>query len=284
MKPATNLLRGLKDGLAHLLDQPVLHHHDPVAQGHGLDLIVSDVDDGRLKPVVKALQLHPHLDAELGVQVRERLVEEEDLGVADDGAADRHALALAARELPRLPLEQLLDPQQSCRLPHPRLDLGLGELPHLEPERHVVVDGHVRVEGVVLEDHGNVAVLGGQVVHEALADVDLPRRDLLEAGDHPEGGGLPAPRRADEDHELLVPDVEVHVLDRVHLIELLVQILQHDLCHRQASWAGRGLRPWCFRRSAPKCSNPSGMRRAGPGGGTRGAPRPSARPSGTRRL
>src|SRR3972149_6636133 len=52
---------------------------------------------------------------------------------------------------------------------------------------------------------------------------------------HPGGGGLPAPRRPDEDDELLVPDVEVHVLDDVVLIELLVQIFQHDLCHRKVS-------------------------------------------------
>ena len=39
------------------------------------------------------------------------------------------------------------------------LDLRLRILADLETERHVVVDGHVRIEGVVLEHHGDVAVL-----------------------------------------------------------------------------------------------------------------------------
>ena len=51
----------------------------------------------------------------------------------------------------------------------------------------------MRVEGVVLEHHGDVAVLGREVVHQPIADVDLPGGDLLEARDHPEGRGLAAP-------------------------------------------------------------------------------------------
>ena len=43
--------------------------------------------------------LDPHLHAQLGVEVRQRLVEQEDLRLAHDGAADRDALALAAGEL-----------------------------------------------------------------------------------------------------------------------------------------------------------------------------------------
>ena len=50
-------------------------------------------------------ELGAGLDAELGVQVRERLVEQEDLRVAHHGSAERDALPLAARELARLPLQ-----------------------------------------------------------------------------------------------------------------------------------------------------------------------------------
>ena len=48
---------------------------------------------------MEVLELGAGLDAELGVEVGERFVEEEDLGVADDGAAHGDALALAAAEL-----------------------------------------------------------------------------------------------------------------------------------------------------------------------------------------
>mgnify|MGYP000213876608 CR=1 FL=1 len=38
--------------------------------------------------------------------------------------------------------------------------LGLGQLPQLEPEGEVLFHGHVRVEGVVLKDHRDVALAG----------------------------------------------------------------------------------------------------------------------------
>src|SRR5439155_2112103 len=57
------------------------------------------------------------------------------------------------------------------------------------------------------------------------------RRDLLEPRDHPERRRFAAPRGADEDDEFLVTDVEVHVLDGVHLVVLLVEVLHHHLRH-----------------------------------------------------
>ena len=83
--------------------------------------------------------------------------------MAHDGAAQRDALALAAGELARLALEQLADAEDLGRLLDALLDLGLGEFAHLQAERHVVVHAHVRVERVVLEHHGDVAVHRRQV-------------------------------------------------------------------------------------------------------------------------
>ena len=118
--------------------RPALQHHDLVGHGHGLDLIVGDVDHGGAEPLVELCELDPHLHPELGVEVRERLVEEENAGLADDGTADGDALALAARELRRLPVEERLDLEDarhvgdaladhrlracpSCARPKPRL-------------------------------------------------------------------------------------------------------------------------------------------------------------------
>ena len=154
------------------------------------------------------------LDAELGVEVRERLVHEEHGRLADDRPAERDALALAAGELLRLAVEELLEAEDAGRLVDPLLDVGLGDLPQLQPERHVVADRHVRVERVALEDHRDVAILGRDVVDDAIADPERAVADLLETGDHPEAGRLAAARWADEDHELAVGDLEVEVVDR----------------------------------------------------------------------
>jgi hypothetical protein len=81
---------------ADLFDMAVLHHHDPVGQGHRLDLVMGDIDDRGLHLLVQLLDLGPHLAAQLGVKVRQGLVEQERIRVPHDGAAHRHPLALAA--------------------------------------------------------------------------------------------------------------------------------------------------------------------------------------------
>ena len=53
--------------------------------------------------------LGARLDAELGVEVGERLVHEEHRGLADDRPAERDALALAAGQLLRLAVEELVE-------------------------------------------------------------------------------------------------------------------------------------------------------------------------------
>jgi hypothetical protein len=153
---------------------------------------VRDVDHGSLQVVVELDQLGAHLDAELGVEVGQRLVEEENLGLADDGAAHGYALSLAARKLLGLAVEELLDVEDAGRLLDADVDLRLGKLADLESESHVVVDGHVRVQGVVLEHHRDVAVLGRHVVHELPVDEQLAFRDVLESGDHAQGRRLAA--------------------------------------------------------------------------------------------
>ena len=98
----------------------------------------------------------------------------------------------------------------------PAADLGLGVAAVAQAEGHVLEHRHVRVERVVLEDHRDVAVLGLELVDQALADPDLARRDLLEAGDHPQGRALAAARGADQHHELAIGDREVDAVDRGH--------------------------------------------------------------------
>ena len=166
---------------------------------------------------MQLLELDAHLHAQLGVEVRQRLVEQEHVRVAHDGAAQRHALALAAGELARLALQQFADAEDVGRLLHALVDLGLLEFAHLQAERHVVVHAHVRVERVVLEHHGDVAVHRRQLVDDVVVDRDVAGADRLEPGDHPQRRRLAAAGRADEHHELLVADLQVDVFDGVHL-------------------------------------------------------------------
>ena len=93
-------------GIAALLDHAVAHDRDAVAHRHRLDLVVRDVDGRDADALLQRADVGAGLRAQLRVEVRERLVHEEHLRVADERAAERDALALPARELARLALEQ----------------------------------------------------------------------------------------------------------------------------------------------------------------------------------
>ena len=92
-------VRGLVIDLArrgYLLQDAVLHHRDAVSHRHRLDLVVGHIYEGRVERAVLFLQLDPRLHAQLGVEVRQWLVEEEGLWLTHDGAAERDTLPLAA--------------------------------------------------------------------------------------------------------------------------------------------------------------------------------------------
>ena len=125
--------------------------------------------------------------------------------------------------------------EQPQRLGGP-LDLGrpllLVDAALAERELNVLRHRQVRVQRVALEDHGDVAVLGVDVVHDALADGDSAARELLQAGHHAQRGRLAAARRAEEHEELAVGDVQRQVIDRGGVAELLGDAVEADLCQR----------------------------------------------------
>ena len=46
--------------------------------------------------------------------------------------------------------------------------------PHAQAERDVLENGHVRIQGIVLKDHGDVALLRGDPIDDTTADCDFP--------------------------------------------------------------------------------------------------------------
>jgi hypothetical protein len=97
--------------------------------------------------------------------------------------------------------------------------------------------GHVRVQGVALEHHGDVAVLRRGIVDHLAADPQLAVGDVLQPGDHVERGGLPAARRPDQDHELAVGDIQADLVDRQRPVrESLGHVVESDFSHCVAPW------------------------------------------------
>jgi hypothetical protein len=219
-------------GRADLLQDAVPQHRDPVAHRHRLDLVVGDVDRRDAEPLLQRLDLTAHLHAQLRVEVRERLVHQERLRLADDRAAHRDPLALAAGELLRPPVEQVLEPEQRRRLAHASPLLVPRRACEAQAEPDVLRHGHVRVERVALEDHRHVAVALEHVVHPLAVDRQRPVADVLEPRDHPQRRRLAAARRADEDEQLRLADLERQLLHRLEPVRIaLRQPVEDDRRH-----------------------------------------------------
>src|SRR5690606_29520642 len=128
-------------------------------------------------------------------------------------------------------------------------DLVLGHLREGEREGDVVAHRHVRVQRVGLEDHRDVAVLRCPLVDTLAGDAQFTVGDVLETGDHVERGGFSAPGRADEDDELAVGDLEIHVADGLRSVRIFLRhLVEHDLGHDSYPFTAPEVSPATIRR------------------------------------
>ena len=117
---ANSLLRPVID----LLRRPFLHQPavaqdaDAVAHRQRFFLVVGDEDRGDADLALDALQLDLHVDAQRLVERAERLVEQQHARLGDDGAGQRHALALAAGKLVRPAAAELAELDEVERALH----------------------------------------------------------------------------------------------------------------------------------------------------------------------
>src|SRR5439155_7698143 len=121
---------------------------------------MGDVQRGDADLAMQARELEAHARAGLRVQLGERLVEKQEPGLDDESTRYRHALPLVSRELAgpaRLDAGKAHLPQGGLDL---ALELGPPRAALAEPEGHVLEHAQVGPEGVVAEDHAQVALPG----------------------------------------------------------------------------------------------------------------------------
>jgi hypothetical protein len=239
---------------AELDDPPVHHDGDALGHRHGFDLVVRHVEEGHAEAPVQRRQLRAHLDAQLGIEVGERLVHQEHQGIAHHRPPEGDPLPLSARELARTPLRQAVDLQQRGDPPDVRVDgrahrthagqqaPEIGEaLQEAEPrhdQRHgdVLGHAHVGVERVVLEDHGDPALAGAQAIDAASSDRHPAAGLALQARDEAKNGGFPATRGPDERRKHAGANGQVDAVDRRRVAVSFGHTSEFERrpCHRSA--------------------------------------------------
>ena len=192
-------------GIGNLLHHAVLHQHDLVGDAHGLLLIVGDENGRDLGFLLDSANLAAHFHAKPGVQVAQRLVQEQHIRLFHQRPGDGHPLLLSAGELTGLPVQHGLDLHQLGNLLRrsiPRRTaefLACSRVLHVgQGEGNVLPDRHVRVQGVVLEHQAHVPLFGHQGGHIPVPEPDLTIGDAFQTRQHIQRGGLAASAGAEE--------------------------------------------------------------------------------------
>ena len=111
-----------------LLHQAVFHHGNAVTQCHGFDLVMRHIHGGGLGALVQQLDLGPHFHAQFGVKVGQGFVKQKQFRVTRQRTPHRHPLALPARELPGLAVQQMANLQHGRNPLNRGFAHGLGHL------------------------------------------------------------------------------------------------------------------------------------------------------------
>ena len=172
-------------GGADLGHHALVHDDDLVRQGHGLGLVVGHIDGGDARLLLNPANLRAHSYPKLGIQVAQRLIKQQYTGLQHQGTGQGHPLLLAAGELVGHPLLHALQAHQLENLGDLLPDGGFVQLPQLQAVGYVVIDIVMGQQGVALEHHGGVPLVGGQGIDGLTAQVDFALVGAFKARDHP---------------------------------------------------------------------------------------------------
>ena len=168
---------------SHLPHHAMVDDGNAVAHAHRLDLVVGHINGGDADPLLELLDLQARRGAQFGVEVRQRLIEQQHGRLAHQRARERDTLAFAAGKLARPPIEQMPDAEQLRRPLDFLVDFGAGNALRLQRKGDVVAHRKMRIEAVALEHHRHAAGARRNVVDDVAADQKVAARLLLEPAD-----------------------------------------------------------------------------------------------------
>jgi hypothetical protein len=156
---------------------------------HRFFLVVRDIDRGDAEAFLQAADFGPHLHAELGIEVGQRLVEQQNGGLDDNRARERHTLLLPARELMRhlLLVAGKADHRQNFR--HGVSDVQRSLALNAKAVGDIFEDGQMRKQRVVLENEADTAVVRLDARDIAVANEDARARAAGAVMGEPRGRG-----------------------------------------------------------------------------------------------
>ena len=192
---------------------------------------MGDDDRGDAELLLQLAQLHLHGLAQLGVERRQRLVEQEQFWRERQRPGDRDALPLPARKLGDRAVGKA---RQVHHLQQFVDALGLlfaRRAADAQRVGDVVADRQMREQRQRLEHHAEIALVRRHRRDVLAVEHDRAAGRLFEAGDHAQQRGLAAAGRAEQADECAVRHGEVDRVDRREVAELLGDVLDCQSGH-----------------------------------------------------
>ena len=176
-----------------------------------------------------ALQFGLQLFAQVLVQGRQGLVEQQQVRFEHQRPGNGHALLLTAGHFGRLLVHVGAEADHFEDVLDPALAFFGGDFADAQRVGHVVRHRHVWEQGIPLEHHAVVTLLG-----RALDDVDalfhqLAGRRAEEAREDHQQGGLARTGRPEQRQELALANVQVDVIQRCETTVILADTLCAEL-------------------------------------------------------
>src|SRR5215212_6804990 len=204
-----------------LLQLAIAHDSDPICHRQGFRLIVGDVDRRGFEVAQEVLQLGPHFRTEARIDMRDRLIHDQNCRVPDNSPRNRHALFLATGQLTRLPLEDVTNVESGHGAIEQSFDLSRFDSSNFEREYDVLSDCEVRVERIILKNHGDITVGWFHIVDNTVSNRNGAAADRFQTRDHAHRGRFSATRGADNGEELAVRAIEDEIPHSLDCLPLL---------------------------------------------------------------
>ena len=190
---------------------------------------MGDKDTGDADPADHLPQPGAQFQADLGVDRREGLVEQQDLRVRSQGPRKGDTLALSARELAGIPFFQSLASDQPEEFLHFLPDLLLRRLLHPKAESDILKNRHIAEKGVALKNKSDPPLTAGDIIDDFAVDQDLTGIRMLQAGNHSQDGRLAAAGGAQQGNQFSSGDTDIDIFRCLKVSEVFIDIAEFNI-------------------------------------------------------
>ena len=179
-------------GGTQLDDVAAVHDSNSVRYGQRFLLVVGDVEGRDTQFTLQQSDFLPHFDAQLGIQVGQGLVHEQQRWFDHQRSGQTYPLLLATRKLRGISLRQMLQLNFTQSLMNARLNFFVLASPGFEAVSDVFKYIQVGKYSVVLKHHTHVSEVGRFFCDVLSIEQDSPCIGMVKPGDGAQQGGLAA--------------------------------------------------------------------------------------------